>query len=100
MKQLACILFLAAGSHAIASVTGTIVDDDGEGLADCVVRSDELESRSAADGSFSIDSNGPGRLRIDCRGYAPRFIDLDAGVTSLGRITLKRPGRGYENCAA
>lgn len=91
MKQLVCILFLAAGSHAIASVTGTIVDDDGEGLADCVVRSDELESRSAADGSFSIDSNGPGRLRIDCRGYAPRFIDLDAGVTSLGRITLKRP---------
>lgn len=89
--RLAYLLFLAACSPAIASITGIIVDSDGQGLADSTVQWGATQTRSAADGSFTIDAEGPGRLRIDHRGYAPKLIDLNASRSSLGRITLKRP---------
>ena len=92
MKQLlSATLFFLLSSPGIASVSGTVVDVDGQPLADCDVRSGDTVIQSGSDGSFAIDPAAEDKLRIDCRGYVPLFVEPGAGGGSLGELTAKRP---------
>jgi arylsulfatase A-like enzyme len=82
---------LIISSPCIASASGTVVDDHGQPLANCDILADTLADKSAADGTFAADPAAANELRIDCRGYAPLFVELDGNSDSLGELTAKRP---------
>ena len=87
--------FLAA--PCMAAVSGTVLDNSAQPLTGCEILLTAANDLTAADGSFAVESipaekaGHNGTLQINCPGYAPRFISLDAAATDLGAITLKRP---------
>jgi arylsulfatase A-like enzyme len=87
---LAIVLILAACAPGTNAVTGTLLDKAGQPLAGCDVRLGDGVGQSAEDGSFAVDP-ATGELRIECDGYAPKFITIGDGGQVLGEIALKRP---------
>lgn len=84
-------LLLMLSAPCAASVSGTVINNDGQSLANCTIRAGDAGSTSEADGSFTIDPTPAEELRIDCRGYAPLFVKLDGNSDSLGQLNAKRP---------
>lgn len=90
-RLLTSVLLLAASSTGMASVSGTVVDDDGQPLANCQIQAGDTGARSAANGRFSVEPGSAKKVRIDCRGYAPLFVDFPGDAYDLGTLTAKRP---------
>ena len=90
-RLISATLFFLLSSSCIASISGTVIDDDGQPLANCQILAGDTGAQSAADGTFAIETDSVEELRIDCRGYAPLFIEADGSGGSLGKLTAKRP---------
>ncbi len=87
---LAAALLLAACSPVTGAVTGTLMNQAGKALAGCDVLLGDAAVANADDGSFAIDP-ASGELRIECDGYAPKFVTIGNGGPALGEVTMQRP---------
>ena len=85
----ACALLISAPIHAM--INGTVVDREGQAMADCEVLTTGNSTQTAKNGGFEIESDAAIRLAIECPGHAPRFIETTGGDGDLGDITVKRP---------
>jgi arylsulfatase A len=85
----ACLLLTAP---CWADVSGK-VSHKNKPLDGCEVLIGLYSGTTASDGGFTLSSPATvtESLEIKCRGFAPKHIDLQAGDSDLGDISLKRP---------
>jgi hypothetical protein len=97
IRWLAIATLVSLSSLCFAAVTGTVLEVSGQPLANCEVLLGDSTTPTASNGTFAIDPGvveqpqSPDTLRIDCPGYAPKFIGLGKDDTALGEVTLRRP---------
>ncbi|MCP4045374.1 MAG: sulfatase-like hydrolase/transferase [Gammaproteobacteria bacterium] len=84
------VLLLA--SPCWANINGKVVHKDRP-LEGCVVSLGSSGHTTASDGGFSLSLPAvlPETLGIRCKGFAPKFVELQADDLELGEINLKRP---------
>ncbi len=90
---------LLLSPQCFADVTGKVTHKDKRPLESCEVILGQSASLTTADGRFELpppidQSTGSSvidRLQINCRGFAPKFVDLDSYDEALGDINLRRP---------
>ncbi len=90
---------LLLSPQCFADVTGKVTHKDKRPLESCEVILGQSASLTTADGRFelpppidqSTGSSVVDRLQINCRGFAPKFVDLDSYDEALGDINLRRP---------
>lgn len=89
----AAIALILLATPCMAAVTGKVLDTASQGLEGCDVLIANGSSDTTSEGIFSIETTVESneKLRINCPGYAPKFIDLDRNDGNLGEITLRRP---------
>ncbi len=99
--------FLLLSVPCLADVSGKVTHKNKQALEGCEVTLGQSVSITAADGGFELLSPAnqqPGSsaalkkekaavdtLQINCKGFAPKFIDLQNQHEALGDIDLKRP---------
>lgn len=90
----AATLFFFLASPAMAAISGTVLDSKGRALAGCETLLENMTGATTASGAFSVEASaaaaGP-ELRINCPGYAPKFIGIEQLDQQLGEIHLQRP---------
>jgi arylsulfatase A-like enzyme len=88
---LACLLAaILVPTAALADVTGKVTHK-GDPRAGCGISLGAVTGTTAPDGGFTVRAGNPGRLRVDCAGFAPKFVSVQNPGATLGEIELKRP---------
>jgi len=89
--------FLLLSVSSAADVSGTVTHKGDQPLTACDLELGQSSGSTAMDGSFTLtpsmdaQSNSPNTLQINCKGFAPKFVNVPDQDTALGNIDLKRP---------
>jgi len=85
----ACLLLAAP---CWADVSGNI-SHKNKPLEGCEVLNGSSTGSTGSDGGFTLPlpATVTDSLEIHCEGFAPKYVDLQAGESDLGEIRLKRP---------
>jgi len=90
-KTTAIVSLLLVSVPAVANVSGQLVHK-GEPLGGCHVKLGTSTGVTAANGDFELavaETTAP--LQVKCKGFAPRFVEVQGQEATLGKISLKRP---------